>query len=425
MSPRTKEANRQILDKRREQILSAAAEVFAKRGFAATKISDIAEAAGLSHGLIYHYFKTKEDVFTELFKNASGLKGISEYISQSDLTPWEKIKSIVELIFSTSLEGEGLHYWNIINQAYISEAVPENVKKLLDRSHLSNLLIPLIIEGQKLGQIAPDDPLKLDTALRSALNGLAVQAMRAKNTPGYPISLPDADVVMRILAKTNEPSIARNYKRKFGRVNFLFKHLTYRLQENGAGEFIQVSVSVTKTKGIYRIEFKRPNGEKCIVRIQSDDSRPLSRELFNSEKKTVSKIEYRSNSVQFDISERDIHKEMTLNGEYYDGTCLPFDLQGFPFESDEKIKFRSVTDGRDGSPVGPFVMEAQKVAREIVTVPAGRFECYKLQVRPGGLQDKFGDRFKYFYWYAAEEPHFWVKSEDMQGNLRELVKLSR
>ena len=71
MSPRSKEANQEVLDKRRNQILSAALKVFSERGFAATKISNIASEAGLSHGLMYHYFKTKDEIFVELVRSAS------------------------------------------------------------------------------------------------------------------------------------------------------------------------------------------------------------------------------------------------------------------------------------------------------------------------------------------------------------------
>ena len=56
MSPRNEEHNAIIKDERREQILSAALKVFATRGFAATKISDIVGKGGMSHGLVYHSY---------------------------------------------------------------------------------------------------------------------------------------------------------------------------------------------------------------------------------------------------------------------------------------------------------------------------------------------------------------------------------
>jgi AcrR family transcriptional regulator len=54
------------VDKRR-QILDAAVGVFARQGFHATRVSDIADEAGVAYGLVYHYFRSKEEVLNELF----------------------------------------------------------------------------------------------------------------------------------------------------------------------------------------------------------------------------------------------------------------------------------------------------------------------------------------------------------------------
>ena len=54
------------IDKRR-QILDAAIRVFARQGFHSTRVADIADEAGVAYGLVYHYFKSKEEVLNELF----------------------------------------------------------------------------------------------------------------------------------------------------------------------------------------------------------------------------------------------------------------------------------------------------------------------------------------------------------------------
>src|SRR5512140_2780291 len=61
--PRTAEAVQKIRDERHDQIIQAALRVFARRGFAATKITDVAAAAGISHGLVNHYFASKEELY--------------------------------------------------------------------------------------------------------------------------------------------------------------------------------------------------------------------------------------------------------------------------------------------------------------------------------------------------------------------------
>ena len=52
---------------RRRQILDAAIRVFARQGFNSCRVSDIADEAGVAYGLVYHYFRSKDEVMNELF----------------------------------------------------------------------------------------------------------------------------------------------------------------------------------------------------------------------------------------------------------------------------------------------------------------------------------------------------------------------
>lgn len=62
----SKEKQQQIHETRKKQILEAATELFDTQGYANTKISDITEKAGISKGLVYRYFKSKEDILYAL-----------------------------------------------------------------------------------------------------------------------------------------------------------------------------------------------------------------------------------------------------------------------------------------------------------------------------------------------------------------------
>src|SRR3954462_15829791 len=59
------------VDKRdkRERILAAAERIFARHGFFAAKVSDVAKEAGVADGTIYLYFKNKDDLLISLFEN--------------------------------------------------------------------------------------------------------------------------------------------------------------------------------------------------------------------------------------------------------------------------------------------------------------------------------------------------------------------
>jgi AcrR family transcriptional regulator len=58
---------------RREDLLLAAVRVFAEKGYHACRVSDIAAEAGVSHGLVYHYFASKDEVLETIFRENWGV----------------------------------------------------------------------------------------------------------------------------------------------------------------------------------------------------------------------------------------------------------------------------------------------------------------------------------------------------------------
>src|ERR1700742_4936704 len=53
---------------RRRELLDAAVRVFARKGFHAARVGDVAEEAGVAHGLLYHYFRSKDEVLETIFR---------------------------------------------------------------------------------------------------------------------------------------------------------------------------------------------------------------------------------------------------------------------------------------------------------------------------------------------------------------------
>ncbi len=73
----------QTMDRRRE-LLDAAARVFARKGFHSSRVGDIAEEAGVAHGLLYHYFRSKEEVLETIFRDTWGvLVAETQHIEES------------------------------------------------------------------------------------------------------------------------------------------------------------------------------------------------------------------------------------------------------------------------------------------------------------------------------------------------------
>jgi AcrR family transcriptional regulator len=86
------------VDKRR-QILDAAIRVFARQGFHATRVADIADEAGVAYGLVYHYFESKDKVLNELFSERwSLLLAAIDEADRSEAAPRAKLEAVASFI---------------------------------------------------------------------------------------------------------------------------------------------------------------------------------------------------------------------------------------------------------------------------------------------------------------------------------------
>ena len=86
-------------EEKRRQILDAAVRVFARSGYHSCRVGDITEEAGVAHGLLYHYFKSKDEVLEAVFRDAWGdvleaFRGIED----SDETPREQLGHVAAIL---------------------------------------------------------------------------------------------------------------------------------------------------------------------------------------------------------------------------------------------------------------------------------------------------------------------------------------
>jgi TetR/AcrR family transcriptional regulator, fatty acid metabolism regulator protein len=89
------------VDKRR-LILDAAVRVFARRGFHHCRVSDVADEAGVAYGLVYHYFRSKDEILNTLFLERWQvmLDAIAE-IDSRDLPAREKLYAVASFIIDS------------------------------------------------------------------------------------------------------------------------------------------------------------------------------------------------------------------------------------------------------------------------------------------------------------------------------------
>jgi len=132
-------------------ILKVAAEVFARVGYATSSISDLALAANLSRGALYHYFPSKEAILSSILE-----QHVTEFLCKVDAAmqtsriPVEQLSAVTKAIveFNSSCPDEQMILLNELNQ--LSDSEREKIASLerliLDR--LSDLLIKVDSKGK-------------------------------------------------------------------------------------------------------------------------------------------------------------------------------------------------------------------------------------------------------------------------------------
>lgn len=164
----------QVRAERRREILEAAIPLFAADGFTGTGVSEIARAAGISHGTVFLYFPSKEALFrasvTEPLETLEqGLR-----IERIEGTPLERLHQVIRAHFRFVLEHRD--YLRLVQ--YVlghHDRFPELAREisiLTDRH--GDTLVELIREGQDAGQLAPGDAVAVAIAYLGYLNGVGL-----------------------------------------------------------------------------------------------------------------------------------------------------------------------------------------------------------------------------------------------------------
>ncbi len=87
------------LEDKRKLLLDAAVRVFARNGYHGARVGDIAEEAGVAHGLLYHYFDSKEQVLQVVFRENFGeLLGRFREVEQADEPAAEKLAGLAKIL---------------------------------------------------------------------------------------------------------------------------------------------------------------------------------------------------------------------------------------------------------------------------------------------------------------------------------------
>lgn len=168
--------------KRRDQIVEAAAQVFAQKGYSGAVVADIAIQANIGKGTVYEYFNSKEDLFFAVFEwfqkkteNAAAV-GISalgggaadrlKVLNDSLMGQWDEIKDAFVLV---------MEFWAASSSTQMRQRFKGAFKQLYD--DYRHIVSALIREGINSGEFRPDvKPEPVAAALVGTWDALFLQA---------------------------------------------------------------------------------------------------------------------------------------------------------------------------------------------------------------------------------------------------------
>ncbi|NOX84464.1 MAG: TetR/AcrR family transcriptional regulator [Chlorobi bacterium] len=178
MSPRTKEQFDEIRSERKARIMQAALEVFSEEGFGKASISKIAGRAGVSKGLMYNYFKSKEELIETIFIDAM-TRLMSGFEVNPKTTP---SKEEFTLFIKKSMDDfkNNLPYWRMYFSVMMQADVMHKVEK-----ELFEFAMPVIMMMAKYYESQGfENPLAKARLLAATLDGIGLNYMM--DTENFP-----------------------------------------------------------------------------------------------------------------------------------------------------------------------------------------------------------------------------------------------
>ena len=127
MSPRTEQQFEEIRAEKALLIKQTALELFAENGYNTTSISQIAKKAGISKGLMYNYFKSKEDLLTSII--IGGMQSFLDLLKVKDLKNIQKQELVAFIETNLNLIKSNSHYYKL----YFSLAFQASTYNILEQ----------------------------------------------------------------------------------------------------------------------------------------------------------------------------------------------------------------------------------------------------------------------------------------------------
>jgi AcrR family transcriptional regulator len=179
-------------EERRKAILMTALDLFVKRGYHETKISDIAEAVPMSTGLLFHYFESKEELLTELVRMGASSTGAVAKIG--NIPPQEFFTEFLKRLFEYSANEPWIFNMFVLMGQARRAGMPEEARNIALSTATIDETADIIRNGQEMGVFRAGDPRLLSLCFWASVQGI-MEEMALNNS----IQPPDPEWIVAMI----------------------------------------------------------------------------------------------------------------------------------------------------------------------------------------------------------------------------------
>lgn len=184
-------------EQRRVLIFDKAIELFAKKGYAETKIGDIAKAADMSVGLMFHYFESKEKLFEEIVRYGANATNTPREMNFEN--PLDYFEGFLKVMFQYAKEQPRTMYlFVIMGRIQRGEGIPQHIKEIAESVDQIEQSAEVIAAGQQYGYFRKGDPYLLAFTFWSSIQGI-MERLAAAPEMAENDRFPETDWIIDIL----------------------------------------------------------------------------------------------------------------------------------------------------------------------------------------------------------------------------------
>jgi len=180
-SARARQANR-----RRAELLDVALRLFAERGFEATTIADISEAAGTAHGLVYHYFRSKDELLLAVLERNSFLPALRQLLAVVPDQPAIEVLPRIATGFSAMIAERADFMSLVLRESQTNPSVATAMGQLIGEG--LDLLTSYLVGRIEAGELRPHDP---SVTARALFQAIVAGHLNRLPAPGFEAGLVD------------------------------------------------------------------------------------------------------------------------------------------------------------------------------------------------------------------------------------------